>query len=438
MKKRITRTIIFFVVAIVMTVALAFSSSALSATGQCGKNVYWSFNQETGELRISGEGEMDDYASVIGENEEIYHTSPFSKNPDIKSVTVEKGVTGIGDEAFFVCDNMTSVTMPDTLTKIGVRSFALCESLDNVVIPDSVTNLDWGAFESCTKLKNIVIPDSVTSIKMWTFRGCESLETIEIPDSVKSIGSYAFNYCINLSDVKIPDSVETIGGWAFSETLIRNIVIPKGMTSIASGAFAYCPLETVTIPGSVMTIGSQAFADCVYLRDVYYYGTKTQWNQISIENYNECLHQATIHYLVCDHAIAAEVGAVAPTCTSNGYEAGVYCDDCETWLSGHETIAKLEHNPIVVNQVEPTCTERGYEGDTVCSTCGALISKGITVYFPRHNFEGSVCKDCGYDRSEECSCNCHEDGIYNVFFKILNFFQKLFGINKVCSCGAKH
>lgn len=37
-----------------------------------------------------------------------------------------------------------------------------------------------------------------------------------------------------------------------------------------------------------------------------------------------------------------------------------------------------------------------------------------------------------------CDCNCHAGGIKAFFFKIINFFQKLFSINKVCACGVKH
>lgn len=39
---------------------------------------------------------------------------------------------------------------------------------------------------------------------------------------------------------------------------------------------------------------------------------------------------------------------------------------------------------------------------------------------------------------ENCTCNCHKDGILGFFFRLINFFQKLFGINKTCSCGLEH
>ncbi len=38
----------------------------------------------------------------------------------------------------------------------------------------------------------------------------------------------------------------------------------------------------------------------------------------------------------------------------------------------------------------------------------------------------------------KCSCNCHKSGIMGIIWKILNFFYKIFGMNKTCSCGVAH
>ncbi len=41
-------------------------------------------------------------------------------------------------------------------------------------------------------------------------------------------------------------------------------------------------------------------------------------------------------------------------------------------------------------------------------------------------------------KPENCTCKCHGNFIQRIIFKITNFFQKLFGKNKVCACGVKH
>ncbi len=39
---------------------------------------------------------------------------------------------------------------------------------------------------------------------------------------------------------------------------------------------------------------------------------------------------------------------------------------------------------------------------------------------------------------KECDCNCHKSGFMGFIWKIVRFFSKLFGVNKVCDCGKAH
>ena len=94
----------------------------------------------------------------------------------------------------------------------------------------------------------------------------------------------------------------------------------------------------------------------------------------------------------------------------------------------------------------PTCTDEGYT--TYTCVCGdSYVDNYINAKGHIDNNGDYKCDyDCGYefekpapsDPSENCDCNCHKGGIAGFFFKILNFFQKLFGKNKVCACGVKH
>ena len=74
-------------------------------------------------------------------------------------------------------------------------------------------------------------------------------------------------------------------------------IVPSSVTSIGNYAFSYCSsLTSVTIPESVTSIGWYAFNECSNLKDVYYSGTKEQWESIDIDDYNDPLRNATIHY----------------------------------------------------------------------------------------------------------------------------------------------
>ena len=300
---------------------LNLTAKAETLTGKCGKNVTYSLDTSTGELVISGTGNMTNYSNPI-------YIPWYSKGSSIKTVTISSGVTSIGDRAFLDCDNLTSVTIPNSVTSIGDGAFSWCENLTSVTIPNSVTSIGDSAFEGCSSLTSVTIPNSVTSIGVCAFsecyitsvtigngvtsigdgafQYCTSLVSVTIPNSVTSIGSCAFYSCDNLTSITIPNSVTSIGDGAFEDcnnlasitvnsnnnnyssqdgvlfnknktTLIQypigntrtSYTIPNSVTSIGDSAFNFCyKLTSVTIPNSVTSIGDFAFEDCSSLTSV--------------------------------------------------------------------------------------------------------------------------------------------------------------------------
>ena len=222
----------------------------------------------------------------------------FCECSSLTSIIIPDSVTSIGDSAFSGCSSLTSIIIPDSVTSIGDYAFYDCSSLTSVTIGKGVTSIGWSAFKDCSRLTSVTIPDSVTSIGDDAFFGCSSLTSIIIPDSVTSIGDYAFRDCSGLTSVTIPDSVTSIGGGAFwGCSSLTSITIPNGVTSIGWSAFEDCSrLTSVTIGKGVTSIEECAFRWCSNLSDVYYKGTKTQWNKIEIGDDNDPLLNATIHY----------------------------------------------------------------------------------------------------------------------------------------------
>ena len=60
------------------------------------------------------------------------------------------------------------------------------------IFPKGITVIGNGAFYRCTRLQEIIIPEGVTSIGGYAFHGCTSLREVIIPESVTSIGEAAF------------------------------------------------------------------------------------------------------------------------------------------------------------------------------------------------------------------------------------------------------
>ncbi|MBQ7580328.1 MAG: leucine-rich repeat domain-containing protein, partial [Clostridia bacterium] len=230
------------------------SDNTLDATGQCGDNVYWTFNSSTGALNISGTGKMYNYS---------YNGSPFYYNSSIKSVTIESGVTSIGEWAFVGCKSLTSIEIPDSVTSIGDHAFYYCRSSTSIEIPDSVTSIGNSAFGNCSSLTSITVynnNNNYSSDSFGVLYNKDKTELIQypignertsftIPESVTSIGSYAFYNCSSLTSIEIPDSVTSIGDDAFYEcSSLTSIEIPDSVTSIGDYTFYYCSrLTSVTI-----------------------------------------------------------------------------------------------------------------------------------------------------------------------------------------------
>ncbi len=259
----------------------------------------------------------------------------FYQCTNLASVNIPNGVESIGSRAFAYCSNLSSVTLPSTLTSLS-DAFFCCSGLTSVTIPYGVTKIWEDTFSECYNLKTVTIPSSVTSINGNAFLHCTSMTAVNvsennqsytsvdgvlyskdktelvyypsaktdssytIPSGVTTIGYRAFNYGENLESVAISDSVNSIGEGAFRNcTKLTSVVIPDN-ASIGFAAFQKCTdLATVTIPSSVTSIGAWAFYDCTSLTDVYFLGTKTEWNNITstLNSTNDCLMNANIHFI---------------------------------------------------------------------------------------------------------------------------------------------
>lgn len=349
MKKRI----LSMVLALSMLISFMPIIASAATSGTCGDNLTWTF--DNGTLTISGTGEMEDY--YWEEN----HRAPWFKNREsIKNVVIEEGATNISTYAFYCCSNLINITISNSVTNIESDAFATCSSLTNITIPNSVmsieefaiidcdnlesitisnsvTNIGDGLCYRCSNLKNIyvdknnqyyssengilfnkdksklikypdgkinkqcIIPDNVTDIGEYAFAACSSLTSITIPNSVTSISDRAFYYCSSLTSITIPNSVTSIGGSAFNScSSLTNITIPNSVTCIDAYTFMRCSsLTSITIPNSVTSIEYGAFNECSSLTDVYYTGTKAEWEKIDIDNSyngNDDLLNAKIHY----------------------------------------------------------------------------------------------------------------------------------------------
>ena len=80
----------------------------------------------------------------------------------------------------------------------------------------------------------------------------------------------------------------------------------------------------------------------------------------------------TVYYSTgtCSHENTSDVAAVAPTCTSTGFTAGVICDDCGCYVSGHKVVDMTDHSWDEGTVTEEATFEDIGEKEYTCSQCG--------------------------------------------------------------------
>ena len=289
---------VMLILSVVPMGLFSITASAETVTSGTTGDCIWTLDGT--HLTISGNGDMNNYG--------LGNYVPWDNT--VTSVTIEQGVTNIGNFTFSDCEKLTSVSIPDSVTIIRAYAFRGCTSLTSITVGNGVTSIGDHAFYGCTSLASITIPDSVTKTcssaflntayynndKNWTdgvlYIGNHLIEAKKdvvngdytIRQGTKCIAWYAFKDCTGLTSITLPDSVTEIGMSAFSGcTGLTSITIPDSVTSIGWGAFNGCTgLTSITIPDSVTSIGD-AFSYCSSLKDVYYNGDLSGWCKIEFD-----------------------------------------------------------------------------------------------------------------------------------------------------------
>ncbi len=136
--------------------------------GQCGEDVYWSF--EDGTLTITGTGAMDDFEDL----------APWDEHrKEIHTVIFLGKVSYIGARAFRDYDALKDVDFGDAMYEIGREAFYSCDGLKSIELPASFKIFGEDSFRNCKNLKEIHCNGRFPSFRlncMW-----ESYLTIYFP-----------------------------------------------------------------------------------------------------------------------------------------------------------------------------------------------------------------------------------------------------------------
>lgn len=139
--------------------------------------------------------------------------------------------------------------------------------------------------EYAEKMINIppVLNLGIRKYGTWFYHPSQYATAVRIEDAV-----------LNNSVIKLPEKVQDANGndltlRNFSRNIFRDktnltdIIFPSSIESIPKGAFSGCRnLRRVTIPKKIRVIEEGTFAGCESLTDIYYEGTRQQWEGVKI------------------------------------------------------------------------------------------------------------------------------------------------------------
>ncbi|MBO5262075.1 MAG: leucine-rich repeat domain-containing protein [Clostridia bacterium] len=135
----------------------------------------------------------------------------------LHTVILPKGVTIIGNSAFFNCYSLTSIENleVENITYFGNKAFwgTKPEQLKGAfVLNENTTQVGDHAFRG-TGITGLVLRMSKdatqTAFNDATFYGCSNLKYIVLPDNIQTIGQYTFSGCSSLEYVVLGSGIKT-------------------------------------------------------------------------------------------------------------------------------------------------------------------------------------------------------------------------------------
>ena len=270
---------------------------------------------------LSGEMIIDKSITSIGYN-------AFSQCDNITNVIIPNTVTTIEGYAFANCDLLTEIKLPDSILTIGTNAFNGCKKLETIKISSNLQSIGNSAFTSCESLTEIEIPNSVTTMGWYVFSGCNKISSITIPENLQQIDSGTFagmkgletinynaiklndltredlnssdifgdmGYNVDIVTINIGPKVERIPSYLFDmfytfsgdsnydTKFVLNFTNAIKCQSIGQSAFSHWEtVQSIILSNHLTIIEECAFGYWYELTDIYFYGTKEEWESITI------------------------------------------------------------------------------------------------------------------------------------------------------------
>lgn len=240
------------------------------------------------------------------------------------------------------------------------------------------SNFPWNDYRNSIKV--LVLDSNITAIGRYAFDHCENLTEVRFSEGESAltlVGKCAFANCCKLESFPFDKTtvLATIEVEAFCRSgLSGNVVLPDGLRTIGNAAFQKIPAKSVVIPATVTEIESYAFYECSNLTDIFFRGTKEDWESVQPDSL--VYKPVPIHIGACQPGYETTTAAgVAPTCTEAGKNGDIVCVTCGVVITAGTTVPAKGHTEVIDKAVAATCTKPGLTEGEHCSVCGEVLVK---------------------------------------------------------------
>lgn len=335
-------SLVLLVFALFTSNIVLFASEDKIISGSFTDNSAYSFDKTNGELTIDGYG-MIWTGRIL--SEDLYSESV--KIEDIKKLIIKDGITIFNISIFFspYDENikLTEITLPKSIKKVE-GSFDNCSDLKTINYAGSKNEWDKIIFSENQKEElsemhfnySVDVPKSTTGIsgKGNEIRTEKLNERINLPNENISC---TYNFITEDLEINGKGELKTDNENRLLRSLMftagdpydidyvrlvtfKNVVINEGITKLCESNFEYEKINSIAIPVSVKEIEKNCFGGLIDEEktnlEVYYAGSKEDWEKILIGENNEMLTKGNIHY---ENKVSAEHEN-----NSNSQKTGIY------------------------------------------------------------------------------------------------------------------
>ena len=170
---------------------------------------------------------------------------------------------------------------------------------------------------------------------------------------METLGYQILNNTPGVKTITVPGTVKTwqaCGGYwggfyvhegVFSGSSLESVTVANGLEAIGDGAFLGVEtLKSITLPNTLKDIYSYAFMGCTGLLDVYYHGTQEQWVLTNMNDQNDPLLDAGIHFIPDDEEIEPTPDFILPSALTK-VEAEAFANNAFTYVKLGENVKSI-------------------------------------------------------------------------------------------------